>query len=42
VSYVAFHYHWSLGEILDLEHPLRHAFAGQARAIVAGDRPAEG
>ena len=26
VSYVAYHFHWSLGEILDLEHPDRHRF----------------
>jgi hypothetical protein len=23
VSYVAYHFHWPLAEILDLEHPLR-------------------
>lgn len=23
VAYVAYHFHWSLDEILDLEHPLR-------------------
>jgi hypothetical protein len=29
VSYVAYHFHWPLEEILDLEHPLRRAFVGQ-------------
>jgi hypothetical protein len=29
VSYVAYHFHWPLGEILDLEHPLRRAFVRQ-------------
>lgn len=24
VAYVAYHFHWSLNEILDLEHPDRH------------------
>lgn len=42
VSYVAFHFHWPLDEILDLEHPLRQAFVAEigriheARAAVAG------
>ena len=26
VSYVAWHFHWSLAEILDLEHPDRRRF----------------
>ncbi len=26
VAYVAYHFHWSLEEILDLEHPTRHHF----------------
>lgn len=29
VSYVAYHFGWSLAEILDLEHPLRQAFVAQ-------------
>ncbi|MGA3154616.1 MAG: DUF6760 family protein [Streptosporangiaceae bacterium] len=33
VSYVAYHFHWPLGEILDLEHPLRRAFVGQITQI---------
>jgi hypothetical protein len=26
VAYVAYHFHWSLQEILDLEHPVRQRF----------------
>ena len=26
VSYVAYHFHWSLDDILDLEHPDRQRF----------------
>jgi hypothetical protein len=26
VAYVAFHFHWSLDAILDLEHPVRRRF----------------
>ncbi len=26
VSYVAYHFHWSLADILDLEHPDRQRF----------------
>lgn len=33
VSYVAYHFHWSLAEILDLEHPLRQAFVTQIGRI---------
>jgi hypothetical protein len=25
-AYVAYHFHWSFDEILDLEHPLRQRF----------------
>jgi hypothetical protein len=48
VSYVAYHFHWPLGEILDLEHPLRRAFVGQIEEMNArlaedtGDAPARG
>ena len=27
-AYVAYHFHWSLDEILDLEHPTRQRFVG--------------
>ena len=26
VAYVAWHFHWSLEELLDLEHPVRRRF----------------
>jgi hypothetical protein len=26
VAYVAYHFHWSFEELLDLEHPVRHRF----------------
>ena len=26
VAYVAYHFHWSLEDILDMEHPLRRRF----------------
>jgi hypothetical protein len=29
VAYVAYHFHWSLDAILDLEHPLRQRFVGE-------------
>ena len=32
VAYVAYHFHWSLEEILDLEHPVRGRFANEYRA----------
>ena len=33
VSYVAYHFHWSMDEILDLEHPLRRDFVAQIGQI---------
>jgi hypothetical protein len=33
VAYVAFHFHWSLGEILDLEHPMRRRFVDEIGRI---------
>ena len=32
-AYVAYHFHWSLGEILDLEHPLRRRFVSAIDAL---------
>ena len=29
IAYVAYHFHWSLGEILDLEHPTRRRFVDE-------------
>jgi hypothetical protein len=33
VAYVAYHLHWSLEEILDLEHPLRRRFVEEVARI---------
>jgi len=33
VAYVAYHFHWSLGEILDLEHPTRRRFVEEIGSI---------
>lgn len=33
VAYVAYHFHWPLGEILDLEHPVRQRFVDEIGAI---------
>ena len=33
VAYVAFHFHWSLDEILDLEHADRQHFVRQIAGI---------
>lgn len=33
VSYVAYHFHWSLPDILDLEHPLRRRFVEEIGRI---------
>jgi hypothetical protein len=35
VSYVAYHFHWPLGEILDLEHPDRERFVAEIGRINA-------
>ncbi len=35
VSYVAYHFHWPLGEILDLEHPDRVRFVAEIGRINA-------
>jgi len=37
VAYVAYHFHWSLDEILDLEHPLRQDFVRIAGDFAAGE-----
>ena len=29
VAYVAYHFHWSMDEILDMQHPLRQRFVGE-------------
>ena len=33
VAYVAYHFHWSLAEILDLEHPVRRRFVAEIGRI---------
>lgn len=33
VAYIAYHFHWSLQEILDLEHPLRRRFVEEIAKI---------
>jgi hypothetical protein len=33
IAYVAYHFHWSLDEVLDLEHPLRQRFVEEIGRI---------
>lgn len=33
VAYVAYHLHWDLDSLLDLEHPLRRRFVDEIGAI---------
>lgn len=33
IAYVAYHFHWPLSEILDLEHPTRRQFVDEIAAI---------
>ncbi|HEV2370464.1 MAG TPA: DUF6760 family protein [Acidimicrobiales bacterium] len=33
VSYVAYHFHWSMEEILDLDHPTRRRFVDEIAKI---------
>ena len=33
IAYVAFHFHWPLDEILDLEHPVRRRFVEEIGQI---------
>jgi hypothetical protein len=33
VAYVAYHFHWSLDEILDLEHPDRRRYVSEIASI---------
>jgi len=33
VAYVAYHFHWSLDQILDLEHPVRRRFIDEIALI---------
>lgn len=33
VSYVAYHFHWSMEEILDLDHPTRRRYVAEIAKI---------
>jgi len=33
LAYVAYHFHWPLDELLDLEHPLRRRFVDEIGRI---------
>lgn len=33
VSYLAYHLHWSLDDLLDLEHPLRQRFVEEVEKL---------
>ncbi len=33
VAHVAYHFHWSLDDILDLEHPMRRRFGAEIDRI---------
>jgi hypothetical protein len=33
MAYVAYYFHWSLDEILDLEHPIRRRFVAEIANI---------
>ncbi len=35
-AYLAFHFHWSLDEILDLSHPVRDRFVAEAARLAKG------
>ncbi len=37
VAYVAYHFHWPLDDILDLEHRDRRRFLAEADRLAAGD-----
>ena len=33
VAYVAYHFHWSMNELLDLDHPTRRRFVDEIASI---------
>ncbi|GAA0600323.1 hypothetical protein HPO96_34530 [Kribbella sandramycini] len=33
IAYIAYHFHWPLDQILDLEHPQRHTYLTQISTI---------
>ncbi|GAA4224030.1 hypothetical protein GCM10022254_02610 [Actinomadura meridiana] len=36
ISYIAYHFHWSREEILDLEHPDRRRYVTEITSLVDG------
>lgn len=38
VAYLALHFHWSLDDLLDLEHADRQRFVAQVARLTAGGR----
>jgi hypothetical protein len=38
IAYVAYHFHWSLDDILDLEHHDRRRYAEEIASLVTGTR----
>ena len=40
VAYVAYHFHWPMDTILDLEHPDRRLFLAEASALAGEMTPA--
>ena len=39
VAYVAYHFHWGLDEILDLEHPVRARFVAHIAQLARRGQP---
>lgn len=37
IAYIAYHFHWSLDEILDLEHPVRQRFIEEITRLHGAD-----
>ncbi|MFG2792162.1 DUF6760 family protein [Streptomyces sp. NPDC048419] len=42
IAYVAYHFHWSMDEILDLEHPDRRRFTQEIASLVTRAAGTEG
>ncbi|MBL1103164.1 hypothetical protein JK361_00830 [Streptomyces sp. 5-8] len=34
IAYIAYHFHWSMGDILDLEHHDRRRWTGEIASLV--------
>jgi hypothetical protein len=41
IGYVAFHFHWSLDDLLDLDHANRSRFVRQIEHLARADRTSE-